>query len=181
MPLYDVTGAVDRLVDPEDAENYDVLQVAATRLDARSLMKDIRIIDTALQQAIKSATAKNKLVFTKTGILVGHSSITPTKDTNHIWQSAEVAYSSSGCRRKDDEALANELQLKWVGGMVRWRISVLPQMWLVYRRDSGRDNQFTGKEIKVSEYWISENYIPKMPPKKRGNTIGDLSSKWNSK
>lgn len=177
MPLYDVTGSIDKLVDPVDAENYEVLQTAASILDARRLMKDIRILDTAIQLAITTATANNKLVFTKAGILVGHSSVTPTKDTNHIWESAELAYSYTG-RKKNDAALATELQLKWVGGMVRWRISMLPQTWLVYRRDSGNVNEFTGKDIKVSEYWINDSYVPKMPPKKRGHTISDLVSKW---
>jgi hypothetical protein len=171
MPLYDVTHVnKEVLVKPADAENYDVLQGALRVLDARRFAKDIRIIDEALQQAIQHANSKNKLVFTKTGILVGYKSVTPTADTNHIWESALLAYPGN------DEH-ANELQLRFVGGMVRWRIAVLPEMWLVYRRESGKINKFTDKEIRVSEYWINEEFVPRMTHVK--HVVGDLMAKFN--
>lgn len=177
MPLYDVTHK-DVLVKPKDAENYDVLQGALRSLDSRRFAKDIRIIDEALQKAVDEANAKNKLVFTKAGILVGHRSITPTVDTNHIWESSEIAYPSIKRGGHIDEH-AGELQLKFVGGLVRWRISILPDMWLAYRRESGKYNKFTGKEIRVSEYWVNNDYVPPMRHIK--HTVDDLMRKFNTR
>jgi hypothetical protein len=174
MPLYDVTHKKDVLVKPKDSENYDVLQAALRNLDTRRFAKDVRIVDEALQQSVDRANAQNKLVFTKTGILVGHHSVTPTADTNHIWDSAEIAYPLKHLNPGSNAAaLAGELQLKFVGGLVRWRISVLPDVWLVYRRESGSTNRFTGKEILVSEYWVNNNY-PMVPLK---HIVGNLMTK----
>lgn len=175
MPLYDVTNK-EVLVKPCDAENYDVLQKAVRELDSRRFMKDVRIIDTAIQAAIDEATAKNRLVFTKAGILVGHHSLTPHAEVNHIWESAEIAYPSLLPNGRND-ALAGEYQLKFVGGLVRWRISVLADIWLVYRRESGKYNQFTGKEIRVSEYWVNNDY--ECRSRFKSHNLMDLVHKFN--
>jgi len=181
MPLYDVTTR-DYLVDPEDAENYDVLQHAMSVINTQRFAKDVRIIDQALQASVKAANKNNKLVFTKAGILVGHASVTPHADVNHVWESAEIAYPTllPGMKSKDREH-AGEMQLKFIGGMTRWRISVRPETWLAYRRDSGKFNQFTGKEIKVSEYWVNEDYVFTPAPKRSGFTTDDLKAKFNSR
>jgi len=195
MPLYDVTHK-DVLVKPKDAENYDVLQGALKALNAKRFAKDVRIIDEALQQAVDRATSKDKLVFTKTGILVGHHSVAPTTHTTHIWDSAAIAYPmkpvtsqviktvnkinpqlAAAMAHPNHADLAGELQLKFVGGLVRWRISLREEMWLVYRRESDRENRFTGKVIRVSEYWVNNDYVPPMTHIK--HTVSDLMKKFN--
>ena len=175
MPLYDVTNK-DVLVNPIDAENYDVIQKAIRNLDARRFMKDVRILDQALQDSVDTATGQNKLVFTKAGILVGHKSVAPHTDVGHLWASAELAYPSLLANGRVDEHAA-ELHLKFMGGLVRWRISLRPETWLAYRRDSGTFNKFTGKEIKISEYWVNQAY---QFEKKKGFSVDELSAKWKS-
>ena len=64
---------------------------------------------------------------------------------------------------------------------MRWRISLLPQMWIVLRRDSDTYNQHTGKLIKISEYWINENFVvtpPEPKQKNKGFNIQDLKDKF---
>lgn len=178
MPLYDVTHR-DQLVDPIDAENYNVLQNAMRRLDTRRFAKDTRIIDQAIQASVKAANTANRLVFTKAGILVGHASLTPHADVNHIWESAEIAYPSQLPNHRIDEH-AVEMQLKFMGGMVRWRISLRPETWLAYRRESGKYNQHTGKEIRVSEYWVDNAYVFRPTPKTKGFNMDELKEKFMS-
>ena len=172
MPLYDITKK-PAFVDPKDAEQYDVLVRAAKTLNVSRFMKDIRIIDQALQNSIRTAEDANRLAFTKAGFLVGHQSVTPHADVLHIWESAEIAYPSQLPNHRTNEQ-AWEFQLKFVGGLVRWRISVLPDMWLVYRRESGKYNKTTGKEIRISEYWINNDFVFQ-----KKATLTDLIAKYN--
>jgi hypothetical protein len=175
--LYDVTNK-DVRVKPIDAESYELLIKAKTSLGTVRFRKDCSIIDVELARVIAEGEAKNKLVFTKAGFITGHQAIGPKKDIQHIWDSAEIAYPSKLTLNRID-ALAGEMQLKFIGGLVRWRISLLnDDTWLVYRQPSGKYNQFTGKEITISMYWIDNSYVP--PAKTRGFTMSDLSNKMSS-
>lgn len=184
MPLFDVTNPIQQLVNPTEAEAYEVLAKAHTipRVSGPRFDKDIRTIDTAIKETKAKATKNNRLVFTKAGILVGHTSAVPHADVNHVWETAEMVYPSQLPNKRIDLHAA-EMQLKFIGGLVRWRISLLPDTWLVYRRDSDKYNQFTGKLIRVSEYWIDDSFVPRMaPPRpKRSSgkaTIADLKAKF---
>jgi hypothetical protein len=176
MPLYDITTR-PMLVQPPDAANYDLLQRARKDLGEIRFKKDCRIIDEALDRIIREGQAKNKLVFTKAGFLVGHSTKTPHVDVQHVWDSAELAYPCRLLLNRIDE-VAGEMQLKFVGGLVRWRISMLPDTWLVYRQPTDRFNTFTGKEITVSEYWINNDFVFQTPPKRKNFSMMDLKSKF---
>jgi hypothetical protein len=157
MPLYDVTHK-DSLVKPKNSESYEILQVASKSAGIVRFNKDCDIIDTSLRDLIDRATPENKLVFTKAGFLVGHKSVLKHVDVGHIWKTAEMAYPTNLSQGRALD-LANEMQLKFVGGLVRWRISLQPAIWLTFRRDSGTFNKYTGKEIKISEYWIKKDYV----------------------
>lgn len=175
MPLYDVTNGVV-YVKPQDAESYELLVRARTDLGAIRFSKDCRIIDIELQKAIDIGQAKNKLVFTRAGFITGHSSTAPHKDVQHIWDSAEMVYPCQMTLNRTNQVAA-ETQLKFIGGLVRWRISLLDDIWLAYRRPSGKFNQHTGKEITISEYWINNDFIYIPKPKKRGFTVDELKGK----
>jgi hypothetical protein len=177
MPLYDVTNK-EQLVHPHDAASYDILVKARSVVGQRRFDKDIDIIDQALDELVERCSAENKLVFTKAGFLVGHSSALPHVDVEHVWKTAELAYPTHLLTGRSYDYAA-ELQLKLIGGLVRWRISLRPeQHWLVYRRPAGTFNKYTGKEITISEYWICTDYIPVTKIKKRA-TISDLVTKFN--
>jgi hypothetical protein len=175
MPLYDVTGK-EVLVRPGDAESYDRLQKARRELGAIRLRKDCGVIDTGLNELVAAADKDNKLAFTKAGFLVGHQSKLPHADVQHVWTSAEMLYPSlilqKVSQRMYDEAV--EGQLKFVGGLMRWRVSLRDEIWLVYRRPSGtfhkyaRDWRGNPVEITISEYWVNENYVsPNVKPSKK--------------
>jgi hypothetical protein len=176
--LYDVTIPFrPTLVKPKDAASYDLLCKARKNIGEIRFQKDCRIIDAALEKLVVEGQAKNKLIFTKAGFLVGHQSQAPHVEVQHVWDSAEFAFPSQMTLNRTDE-LAAECQLKFVGGLVRWRISMLDDTWLVYRRESGKFNKFTGKEITVSEYWIDNNFVFTPPPKKRGFGMDELKGKF---
>ena len=158
MPLFDVTNK-DSLVKPKNAENYDVLQEAKRAAGTIRFNKDCRIIDEALDELILDAALGDKLVFTKAGFLVGHKSCVPHVDVNHVWFTAEMAYPTNLLKSGRALDQANELQLKFVGGLVRWRISLQDDIWLVYREPSGTYNKYTGNEITISKYWIDNDYV----------------------
>ena len=190
MPLYDVTHR-EVLVNPNDSENYDVIQSAMRELNAKRFKKDCDIIDEAIQAAIDLATANNRLCFTKVGIMLGHSSLLSVKDANHVWNSAAIAYPESTLKGADNSQVG-ELQRKFIGGLLRWRIALRGETWLVYRRESGKINKHTEKEIRVSEYWINEDYVPAARAAKAfafgllyGNpkkfSVEDLAIKWGAK
>lgn len=157
--LYDVTNTSASLVSPEDAQAYELLQAARRRIDSRRFQKDCDIIDAEIDRTVALGQAKNKLVFTKAGFIVGHSSNAPHKDVQHVWDSADMIFPSAMTLNRTDQ-LALENQKKFIGGLVRWRISLRPETWLVYRRLSGEVHPHTGKEITVSEYWINEKFTP---------------------
>jgi hypothetical protein len=176
VPLYDITKGVAP-VKPQDAESYELLVKARTELGEIRFKKDCRIIDADLDRIIKEGAAKNKLVFTKAGFIVGHSSLAPHKDVQHVWDSAEIAFPCQLTLNRIDE-LALEHQKKFIGGLVRWRISLLKDIWLVYRQPSGEFNRFTGKEITISQYWINNDFVYTPPPKRSGFTMGDLKNRF---
>lgn len=177
MSLYDVTGQKDYWVDPKDAQGYDVVTGAKRVVGSRRFDKDCDIVDVALEELVSNGVAANRLIFTKAGILVGHKSVLPHVDVNHVWITAELAYPTHLLTgRAYDQAV--ELQLKFVGGLLRWRISIRGEKyWLVYRRPTGTYNKYTGKEITVSEYWIYPGYQPPMQHIK--HTINDLMQRFS--
>lgn len=170
--LIDITHKPTK-VRPQDAESYELLQKAKKQLGSIRFSKDCRIIDAELDRIVQLGQANNKLVFTKAGFIAGHSSSAPHKDVQHIWDSAEISFPSTLTLNRIDEVAA-EAQLKFIGGLVRWRISLRDETWLVYRQPSGKYNRNTGKEITISEYWINDNFVFS-PPKP---TIDDLARKF---
>jgi hypothetical protein len=176
--LVDITNR-PTIVKPKDSGSYEVLTKALSVLGSIRFDKDCRIIDSALDELVASGVALNKFVFTKAGFLVGHQAATPHRDVEHIWTSAEMVFPTHLLTGRALDH-ANELQLKFVGGLVRFRISLRDETWLVFRRESGMYNKYTGKEITISEYWINEAFV--MPEKQKATSfaISDLQRKFNS-
>ena len=162
-PLTDVTYTPrETFVKPSDIENYDVIQKAMGSLNARSFAKCERILDKGIQEAVNLATDKDRLIFTKLGMIVGDTCLTPHAHREYLWSCALKVFPG-------DDELANELRLKFLGGLMRWRVSLRGEQWLVYRRKTGNFNHHTGKEIRVSEYWVR---------KEAHYSVQDLASKY---
>lgn len=175
--LIDVTNT-DTLIRPQDAESFELIQSAKKQLGNVRFSKCCKIIDKELDRLTELGESKNKLVFTKAGFMVGRSPSAPEDDVTYIWDSAEIAYPALISENHYDE-IAIETQLKFVGGFVRWRISLRDETWLVYRQPSGKYNKHTGREITVSEYWVNDDFVFSPTPKRK-NTIQDLARKFGS-
>ncbi len=156
-----------RKITSKDTENYDRIVRGKKLLHTKTFNKMINTIDFAVDDLQPSESSK--LIWTKTAALVGHSSKLPTRDTSHLWDNAFAIF--------QDQKLTNQ----FVGGMVRWRISIRKDHQWFCARDILKDrfDQETGKPIQVATYWVNDLFIlapAKVKPK--GFSIHDLSTKF---
>jgi len=158
MPLYDVTNK-DKMVDPKTLEDSEYIKTATKKMAKVTFAKLIRTADTALDNL--KPTQSTALVWTKAGALFGHKCTGPVNDINHLWE-------------KSNEVFDGVELLKFIGTLLMWRISLRDETWLLYRFNTGEVDPVTGKEIKINQYWIDENYEE---PKELG--VDDLIKKFN--
>ena len=121
MPLYDVTNK-PTTVKPKDAESFEVLLKLKKKLPQVTFDKLVRTVDQAIDSVKPSETSR--LVWTRSSALFGHGSSQPHKSIEHLWGSVETIFGQ------------DKYSLIAVGGLLRWRISIRKENWLVYRRDS---------------------------------------------
>lgn len=154
MPLYDVTGRQDQLVDPSACEDYIAIQALQRKLPAVTYKRVIKTIAEAVDSVRPSSISR--LVWTRAAALFGHGSLQPKAHIDHLWNAVISAVG-------DDKEC-----LQAVGALLRMEIAKRPETWLVYRRETGEVDPVTGKDITISEYWINEDYVfrPKSRPKK---------------
>lgn len=177
MPLYDVSTPKHAIVNPKDAEAYEKIQRMKHILSKKSFDRCVDIIDEAIEKSVNIANKNNRMIFTKAGILVGRNPVADDADANYIWNCAEETYNSDG-KTQRDRLLAGEMQLKLVGGLTRWRISKRDELyWLTFKTDHGTFNALTGKPITVSNYFVNEDFVPPMIPKKKGFSLDELKGK----
>lgn len=165
MPLYDVTNTKPRLVTPEDAESYEGIKALKRRLPKQTFDKIVRTVDNAILGCKPSQSSK--LVWTRSSALFGHSSVQPKQHIDHLWDNVVAVVGP------DKECL------KAVGGLLRWRISMIENdTWLVYRQETGEIDPIDKKKITVSEYWINNRFV--MPAKPKVELNGLLEA-WGAK
>jgi hypothetical protein len=164
MPkLYDVTNR-DTWVDPEEAEAFDTIVALKRDLPANTFDRLVKTVDEMIESV--DPTDTSKLVWTKAGALFGHGSEGPKKWIEHLWE------------KVIDVVGPDRLCLIAVGSLLRWRISLRSETWLVYRRESGSKDPMTGKPVLISEYWINEDYVFKGKKKKKGLDVSGLEEKF---
>lgn len=147
--LYDVTNPKINKVNPEDAANYDVIQSVRRKTHPRTWDKMVDTVDNGIEWSIqRGVTRNNPLVWTKGAALFGHNSPLPHKDVEHLWSNTVAAVGDG------------KECLQAIGGLLRWRMSLRKELWLVYRQETGNIDPDTGKKITASEYWIDENFDP---------------------
>lgn len=144
MPLYDLDQGC-RKVTKTAAENNEYLEQAKKRLDSRTFNKMVQTVDEELRKLKPSQSSQ--LTWAKCAALLGYSSSAPTRNTNHLWNNAFHAF-------RGHQKSTNI----FVGSLVRWRISLLPEKWLCMRDERNELDPDTGKPIKVSAYWINEQF-----------------------
>ena len=148
MNLYNITYGKPKVYRAEDIEEFEYIQAIMNKMHAKTFDKILRTIDEAIADTAK--TRDGKLVWTKTGALLGFSSDQPHKDIEHLW--AKVA-----------ELMGDGKELlKCVGSLVLWRIALRAEScgetWLWFQQDSDTYDKDTGKKIKISTYWINNDF-----------------------
>ena len=163
--LIDITHNQDKQINPKKEEHRDLIQHIKNKLPTNTFTRMIKTIDEAIEHIIQ---VEGKLTWTKAGALFGFKSKEPLVHINHLWENIiKIVGDDKEC-------------LYAVGALLKWRISLRTEDWVVYKQDQGSIDPVTGKEIAVAEYWI--------PTKKGlqkatgyGYTIQDLANKFNNK
>lgn len=139
MPLHDVTWGSEQLVVPDDLEFNDFIAALRRRLHPKTFKRLIDTVDEAIENSVKS---HGQLTWTKAGALFGHHSMEPQYRVGHLWDNViGVVGNGKEC-------------LKTVGALLRWRMALRDEEWLVFRRDTEGFDEDTGDTIRISEYWI---------------------------
>ena len=159
MPLYDVTWGTGTPIDPKKAEHAEALEALRKKCHAKTFDKMIRTVDNALE-GLKPSKSSG-LTWTKTGAILGNDSSEPLEAINHLWQ-------------KTDEVLGGRPTLFAIGQLVKWRVSLREEIWLMFRQESKKRDDLTHELIKVATYWIDDDFIT---PKR--NTLEDLTTRFN--
>jgi len=149
MPLYDVTYK-PRAVNPEKLEDSEVIATLRRKLHPTTFKRIIKTVDEAVDSIDPSASTR--LIWTKAGALFGRNSERPKKHVEHLWDNVIKSVGD------------NRMCLIGVGSLLRWRISLREETWLVYKRETEIIDEITGRVVPVSEYWIKEDFVLNTSP-----------------
>jgi len=139
MPLHDVTHGSEYLVAPGTLSVNPFIEALRRKLPKQSFQRLLTTIDEAIENSIKE---HGQLTWTKAGALFGHHSMEPKYRIDHLWDKViGIVGDGKEC-------------LKTVGALLRWRMSIREEDWLVYRRETDGEDEDTGDTIRISEYWI---------------------------
>lgn len=162
MSLYNVTSKPDKLVVPADCENYDAIQKLIKNMHESSLKANLKFIDECIVGLQPSKSSS--LTYTRTGILFGHSSHQNKMKVERLWERViEIVGDGPEC-------------LITVGALLRWRISLDSNTWLLWTEYTDELDDKTGKRIQISHYWIDNSFKPK-----KINTAKSLADHFNSR
>jgi hypothetical protein len=173
VPLIEVTYKPDRLINPDDAANYDQIQAVATKLPV-DFVKAVKTVDAGVLWA--KTKGGGQFVWTKAAAMFGHTSpfyAQYKSEVDHLWTTVISAVGDgTNC-------------VKCVGGLLRWRIALDPDdsgdIWLLWKKLTDDDDPITGRKISISEYFIKNDYVFAKPsPKKRGLDLSKLSDAWGA-
>jgi len=164
--LFDVTYNHDGdLIDEiQTLKNNEYTNALKRKIHVKSFNRILKTIDDGLDELLKN---NNKLIWASNRSLLGHSSTLPKKHIDHLWYN--VIDSVGECKNC----------LKTVGSLLRYRISVRKETWLLYKRKSDEIDKETNKPISVSEYWINNNFFKTRGNDGSGYNINDLVKKFN--
>ena len=142
MPLYDVSYA-DYEVVPTDLEGTELFVSLRDRMHPVTWDRVVKTVEEAVANAAKD---RSKLVWTKAGALFGYGSPEPAKYVNHMWDNI-IAIMGDG-----------KLCLMSVGTLLRWVIAKRDETWLAFSSETEDLDEDTGKQIRISQYWIDDKY-----------------------
>lgn len=141
MPLTDITN-VHRVhvITPKSVEKFDLIKAFKRRAPATTFARVIKTVDEALDALVEQGSAK--FVWTKMGALLGHGSNRPKCNVDHLWEKViEAVGDGKEC-------------LMLVGSLLRWRISIRDENWVLVVQQTDEYDYEGDKWITVSTYWI---------------------------
>lgn len=145
-------------------------------LPAKTFEKLCRTIDEAIEEVVSSKS--ERLVWLNTGSLVGDRANVPHASHRHLWESVQKLFPS-----ETDPVQVKHRRIT-VGSLIKWRVALRPEDWLVHYRETNKTDIVSGDLIKASEFWIKPaGVVLTPPPPKRGRqagpTVEDLMKKFN--
>lgn len=144
MPLYDVTWE-PRAIRSSKCARAEALAAFHQKVNGRTFDRAVQTVDEILDEIV-AAGAGGKLIWAKTASIVGYQSMGPKKLVDHVWNSVEAVL---GDGRPCIFA---------VGQLIKWRVSVRPETWLVFSRDTRKTDPITGEDISAAEYWVNDQF-----------------------
>lgn len=167
-------AASGKVLSPSKIEAGDHVRFSRHTLDPRTFDKICRTIDDAIESEVNKKSPK--LVWLNTGSLVGARATVPHGAHEHLWEAAYKMFPG------DSDPVAVKARRITVGSLIKWRIALRPERWLVHYRETDKTDIVSGELIHASEYWIEPHgaTFPD-PPSKRSSmkaTIDDLLKKF---
>lgn len=142
MGLKDIRG---KRITASAAEEHPHVQNALNKWGSRTSGKVCDSIDCEIQKVVDHG---GRLSWMNTGSLLGHGSGLPPARHKHLWRSVYALFPK-------DDPVAEKERLVTVGALVKWRIALRSENWLVHYRPTGKEDIITGEEIHAGEYWIA--------------------------
>lgn len=171
MPLFNVNGgrANAYKIEPNDVEESQYVEACKRNLDPRRFARAVKTVDEAVDFVV--ANGLGKLIWTKAGASFGHRSKNPHDRINHLWDAVVDAVGDG------KECLIT------VGCLLRWRIALRPETWLLWVEETDDIDPDTGNKIKVSQYWVDNSFLPPKPkkPKTIATGIDALREQWGAR
>ncbi len=141
-----------RVLSPKSRCNHKCVIALGKKIPS-SFSRICTIIDAVLDQVIQDRLGK--LVYTRTGFLLGNHSVAPMADINYIWRIIPTTLIGKTTMQLWEPG-ESKLVLQTIGAMVMWRISLRPEDWKVSFLESGKFDYVTGNEIKIAQYWTND-------------------------
>jgi len=173
MGLEEVSG---KRLHASKLEKGDHIAKLRKGLPTQTFEKLCRTIDDAIEEVV-SAKAE-RLVWLNTGSLVGDRARLPHASHRHLWDAVLKLFPG------DSDPVAVKHRRITVGSLIKWRVALRPEDWLVHYQETKKTDIVSGDLISVSEFWIKPAGVVLTPPttkpaRQQGTTVGDLAKKWN--
>ncbi len=156
----------------------DHIRNARVALPPRTFEKICNTLDEAIDDTVIKKTAR--LVWLNTGSLVGDHAGLPHASHHHLWESVFKLFP------KETDPVAIKARRITVGSLIKWRVALRPEEWLVHYRETTKTDIVSGDTIFASEYWIKPDdvVVPSTRPKQSKSsraTVDDLRNKFNKR
>lgn len=157
----------------------DHVKEARARLPPRTFEKICNTLDEAIEELVNKKSAR--FVWMNTGSLVGDRADMSHASHHHLWEAVFKLFP------QETDPVAIKHRRITVGALIKWRVALRPEDWLVYPRETAKTDIVSGDTIYANEYWIKPDEVvvtaPPKPSKSKSSrtTVDDLKSRFNKR